>query len=418
LGRKQEHEEPKEERVAEEMRTQMKSLEELFEDFKTRKTPESQDYGVVQYVEVLRSKNETHVERCSNAEMELEERDLALRNIRDKMMSLIHKLHPEAIDKMSRGGSPTTSTILGFLLTGYEGLYNEIGKLEIRMRDLERQMLDQKSSHENEVARIKADCRNQIQYAQSSHAREKARLKENHEKEVDDQQNRHDKQITDMASGYEERLYGRQTQYDREIAELVDGYEKRLDDQKVTLENEKGILLKGLSNAANRFQPTPDSEFQNRFKVLKGLVGTLARSPMDVDGTTLGQAFDQLAFVQYAPRRHHKFLLESSLWVILMEGIFSTPFKVFGDYGEHLAATWGQLFQSSTIVMSIFLRRITTNIKQMETLDSPRSIGLRQMLSRKNGDVLPSSHCCVHFLTILRTIPLPLKSRRAANGTC
>jgi hypothetical protein len=396
LGRKQEHEEPKEERVAEEMRTQMKFLEELFEDFKTRKTPESQDYGVVQYVEVLRSKNETLVERCSNAEMELEERDLALRNIRDKMMSLIHKLHPEDIDKMSRGGSPTTSTILGFLLTRYEGLYNEIGKLEIRMRDLERQMLDQKSSHENEVARIKADCRNQIQYAQSSHAREKARLKENHEKEVDDQQNRHD----------------------REIAELVDGYEKRLDDQKATLENEKGILLKGLSNAANRFQPTPDSEFQNRFKDLKGLVGTLARSPMDVDGTTLGQAFDQPAFVQYAPRRHHKFLLESSLWVILMEGIFSTPFKVFGDYGEHLAATWGQLFQSSTIVMSIFLRRITTNIKQMETLDSPRSIGLRQMLSRKNGDVLPSSHCCVHFLTILRTIPLPLKSRRAANGTC
>jgi len=94
----------------------------------------------------------------------------------------------------------------------------------------------------------------------------------------------------------------------------------------------------------DRFEPMPDRELKQQLSVLKNRVATLARSPSGVDAEQTGQAFRQSAFIQIAPH-HHKLVLESSFWDILIDGIFLSPFKVFGDCGERFTVTWSQLFQ-------------------------------------------------------------------------
>jgi hypothetical protein len=90
-----------------------------------------------------------------------------------------------------------------------------------------------------------------------------------------------------------------------------------------------------------RFEPIPDNKFRIRLDELKNLVVTLSRSAFDAHAAKQGDPL----------RKYHKYVLESDLWTILVDGIFSTPFKVLGDYGEYLAAVWSQLFGESTFIL-------------------------------------------------------------------
>ena len=91
------------------------------------------------------------------------------------------------------------------------------------------------------------------------------------------------------------------------------------------------------------------------------------------------------------PRKYRKYVLESNLWTILVDGIFATPFKVLGDYGENLAAVWSQLFGGSTFILLLSVTTRISNTKQRQRPAKPFTYGLSWATFLRNGDTPPWS---------------------------
>jgi hypothetical protein len=301
-------------------------LLEAYERFKSNDTPAPKSLDVVRYVELLRTENNDLHDRCQHAEKLTKDREARLRKVGEDVVSMIRKLHPGAMDWMSERGEPTISGILDFLLKQHESEWNESRNLRQQLRktkenesSLQKQLLEEEASHWKDVARVKEDWRNQVRFEQNTHKLQIASLEEGHKEQIRENEERHNEEI---------RL-------------LIAGYEEKLRKQKNELENDKAILQKGLLTVFERFEPIPDNKFQVRFDELKSLVVTLSRGAFDAHAAKQGDP----------PRKYRKYVLESTLWTILVDGIFSTPFKVLGDYGEYLAVVWSQLFGERTFIL-------------------------------------------------------------------
>lgn len=321
-----------EESVANHERTpSIEELLEAYERFKSDNTPAPKRSDVVRYVELLRTENNNFRGRCQQAENVTKEREALLRKVREDVASMIRKLHPGAMDWMSEREQLTISGTLDFLLKQHEFEWNESRRLHQQLRktkenesSLQQQLLEEEASHRKDVARVKEDWRNQAQYEQDIHKLQITSLEESHKEQIRENEERHNEEI---------RL-------------LIAEYEEKLRKQKNELENDKGILQTGLLTVLERFEPIPDKKFQTRFNELKSLVVTLSRGAFDAHAARQGDP----------PRKYRKYVLESTLWTILVDGIFSTPFKVLGDYGEYLAAVWSQLFGESTFILYSLLQ--------------------------------------------------------------
>jgi hypothetical protein len=288
-------------------------------------------------------KNKQLIEKCSKAEKAIAENHSRFQETGRKIESLINKLYPGVIN--ADDSSPRKlSELVDFLLRRHEAQFHDLGNLHQSLQD-------QENLYRNEKVRIEREYGEKFRDQETLHASEKASLTTGFDRRLCEDQIYHDevvtdykRQLNDWQIHHNDVVADYQRQLDDQKHRLETDYEKQLHEQKVKLENDKAVLSKGLLATVDRFQPITDHMLGSRFMQLKGSVRTLARSPLD-DAEGLGEAFDQRAFAQIAPRRHHKFILESTFWSILVDGIFSTPFRVFGSYGEHFAHTWSQLFQ-------------------------------------------------------------------------
>jgi hypothetical protein len=315
---------------------------EAYERFKSNDTPAPKRSDVVRYVELLRTENNDFGDRCRQAEIATKDREALLRKVKEDVVSMIRKLHPGAMDGMSERGKLTISGILDFLLKQHESEWNESRNLRQQLRktkenesSLQQQLLEEEASHRKDVARVKEDCRNQVHFEQNFHKLQIASLEEGHKEQIRENEERHEEEIRLLMANYDKKLGNQETEY-----------EEKLRKQKNELENDKGILQKGLLTVLERFEPIPDNKFQTRFDELKSLVVTLSRGAFDAHAAKQGDP----------PRKYRKYVLESTLWTILVDGIFSTPFKVLGDYGEYLATVWSQLFGEGTFILYSLLQ--------------------------------------------------------------
>jgi hypothetical protein len=309
----------------------VEELLEAYERFKSNDTPAPKRLDVVRYVELLRTANNDFSGRCQQAENVTKDREVLLQKVWEDVVSVIRKLHPGAIDRMSERERLTISGTLDFLLKQHEFEWNESRNLRQQLRktkenesSLQQQLLEEEASHWKDVARVKEDWQNQVQSEQNTHKLQIGSLEEGHKEQIRKNEERHNEKI---------RL-------------LIAEYEEKLRKQKNELENDKGILQRGLLTVFERFEPIPDKRFQIRFDELKSLVVTLSRGAFDAHAAKQGDP----------PRKYRKYALESTLWTILVDGIFSTPFKVLGDYGEYLAVVWSQLFGESTFILYSLLQ--------------------------------------------------------------
>ena len=195
---------------------------------------------------------------------------------------------------------------------------------------LQQQLLEEEASHRKDVARVKENWQSQVHWEHSIHKQQIASLEEGHKEQIRENEERHNAEIRLLIAEYDKKLRNQETEY-----------EEKLRKQRNELENDKGILRKGLISVLERFEPILDNEFQTRFDELKSLVVTLSRGALDAHAAKQGDP----------PRKYRKYVLESTLWTILVDGIFSTPFKVLGNYGKYLADVWSQLFGESTFIL-------------------------------------------------------------------
>lgn len=113
--------------------------------------------------------------------------------------------------------------------------------------------------------------------------------------------------------------------------------------------------LNGALLARDRFIPIGDHELESRFLDLAEEIDQLARFEW---------LFEQSDWTDHLlnrfsknPKRLKKELLQDSLWMILYESIFCSPFRVFGEEGRNLEAQWNDAFGKGWCHLSPLLER-------------------------------------------------------------
>lgn len=284
------------------------SLEELrveYERFRSGDPACLHSY-VVQFVEALLCENRKLGERCEDFEK-------SLANLQQQAETVLWSMDPGAVKMRTSTTQPNISGILRFVFDEYKS-ESKVSK------DLQQQMEKMDRSHQSEL-KIMHEKMNQKELGWVSVL---SKQKNDHKDKIDTLKIVHKDKIDSLGAVHKELLM-----------------------EKQKLEEEKARLQDALLSAADKFRPISDRDFEFQFNVLKNSVATLARSPLKVDAERLGEAFGQSDFVRTLDKRHYKFVLESAIWATLVNGIFSTPFKVFGPYGERFTAAWIQFISIS-----------------------------------------------------------------------
>jgi hypothetical protein len=260
---------------------------------------------VVQFVETLLCENRKLGERCEDFEK-------SLAKLQQQAEKVLWSMDPVAVKMRTSTTQPNISGILRFVFDEY--------KSELKVsKDLQQQMEKMDRSHQSELKNM----------------HEKVNQKELEWVSVlSKQENDHKHKIDTLEIVHKDKIDTLEIVHKDKIDALGAVHKE--------LEEEKARLQDALLSAADKFRPISDRDFAFQFNVLKNSVATLARPPLEVDAERLGEAFGQIDFVRTLHKRHYKFVLESAIWATLVNGIFSTPFKVFGPYGERFTAAWIQ----------------------------------------------------------------------------
>jgi hypothetical protein len=348
-------------------------IHQVFERFKTDPYSRSNYSGVIQYVQTLRTEN-------NKLARSREEARTALGSFGDTAKSLILKLHPSlATEDMSQKGQLTASGALGFLLGHYESLWetnssncHKISNVNGENKRLGEELRKQDVWYRQQIGQIKGECQAYIDGKELKHSAEKDEIKTLHNDQLQQLEYKHKGEIDEL-----------NLEHQKVTAVLIRDHQDALADLKARLEEDIRTLQDALMSFVDRFKPRPDGDLRSQFDDLRAWVGKVARLPLDVDAEELGERLNQSTFIRLAPPRHHKFALESSIWTILVDNIFATPFKIFDDHSGHFSTLWSRVIQEGVYYLFGPCRRIA-NWKQ---------INAQLILTLKNGDPSLSSHC-------------------------
>jgi hypothetical protein len=87
-----------------------------------------------------------------------------------------------------------------------------------------------------------------------------------------------------------------------------------------------------------------DHELAHRFHDISIEVDEFARVQWDVGQESLWPFPGQSLRKSDNERRTKQYIIQNTLWVILYERIFCTPFRVLGNEGKSLEAEWIEKF--------------------------------------------------------------------------
>ena len=173
----------------------------------------------------------------------------------------------------------------------------ETGRLISRMSEIER-------SFETDREQIKREFKAQKANMEHDHAKVKSQLK---------------------------------AEFDMKTSQLQKAREAEARSLRKDIESLNGALL-----ARERFKPATDNELEARFQDLAHDVGSLARLEWKSNRTDWADEF--LGRFSRNQRLLKKQILQDSVWVVLHETIFCSPFRALGEEGRSLEAHWTMIF--------------------------------------------------------------------------
>ncbi len=212
---------------------------------------------------------------------------------------------------------------------------------EASMRDLVNESNEEKRRHEEEVTYLGLKHDSQIkQMQQEQKSMEEqltstiSKLKQDHATDLEKRVQKHAKKISDMET---ERAVALK-RVDSEYAAIVKGLR---DD----VEALNGALLARDMNdfnllEQNIFKPMSDLNIEARFLELVQEIDTLSRLEWKPDPKAwTNQILRRLSTNQ---RILKKQILQDSMWALLHDFIFCSPFRIFGEEGRTLELQWNE----------------------------------------------------------------------------
>jgi hypothetical protein len=206
-------------------------------------------------------------------------------------------------------------------------------------------------THSHEVAALRHRCsqdiaalQQQLQNQDDQHKIVVDGLRSNHQMALNDK----DITYTDKISRLEDRHQFLSAQREQAHREEVDQL-KRDHSVAVCHEREKVRQVEeDMRMSADQFVALRDDELRGGFYKLIAEIESLSRLQPAPDFLQCAQSWGvNIRLPPNLPARGQKLLLRSVLWSIIVEGVFSTPFRAFGTYGDHLYETWTTLFAPS-----------------------------------------------------------------------
>ena len=168
----------------------------------------------------------------------------------------------------------------------------------------------------------------------SDHNRECAKLKSDYDSECAQLRSDHDRGRAQLISDHNRECAQLKSDHDSECAKLW---------------NRIGDLENNMLISTERIKPIPDSTLRTRFDKLRKAVGHLSRCAMDAEQKQVEMVSDQRGLIGNMPPKHWRYPLEGKLWSILVDALFSTPFRVLGSRGEPFSLRWSNLFQKGRL---------------------------------------------------------------------
>ncbi|KAF2472649.1 uncharacterized protein BDR25DRAFT_341566 [Lindgomyces ingoldianus] len=142
------------------------------------------------------------------------------------------------------------------------------------------------------------------------------------------------------------RLVDTIQQKEREFQDRMRKMEEKSRRELDAMEREVRELEKKLIMGGDYFQPKPDSELRQQFSDLQAKVRSFAENSVPAD-EAIRQAFAEdlgRKFQHPIHIPHLKYFSEEALWAVLIDKVFSTPFKVFGTHGDNMLHPWLNFF--------------------------------------------------------------------------
>jgi chromosome segregation ATPase len=201
--------------------------------------------------------------------------------------------------------------------------------------------------HNAEKIRLQEDLEAEREALQ----REKGRMQEEHKSEKDRMQKEHESNqarlrtnMAKMKQDHDSDQKQMRKEADEEKARLKSEFEAK----KAQLETAHAAETKRLRRdieaysedllARDDFKPMPDNDIKARFQDLAQEIDTLAR--LEWKPNQKGWTDRVLRLLSGNQRLLKKQILQDSVWVILHDNIFCSPFRVFGEEGRPLESQW------------------------------------------------------------------------------
>ena len=284
-------------------RPSFSTLREVYKQYYLQDSEDSRDQDVAAYVQALELERESALKRVKALKIDYDSVLEQFQSLRSSVKAMIKKKDPNS----SAEDWENVSAYIGRVLDHVHEQHTHIKEKETAIRELNEKSQNQKNFYEGQITA---------------------------------QREAHEKKQKDVEEGHNGELRKKDVDHVDAVARLEDAHQAavaRLNDTIATLQSE--LFIPG-----THFQPLTDSECKSRLGLIRTRVHSLARSYRLNDGHAYGDLFNQAEFVRSTEGKDYMYVVDASIWKVLFNGVFSSPFRVFGQHGEMFTASWEQLF--------------------------------------------------------------------------
>ncbi len=304
-------------------------LHERYQKHESRESFQERYDDVVQYVQALEEEQRAAATQLGYLNVELEDTNKIFSNI----STVVEQWRPENQAVWRNLTDPMgIPNYIKMLHQKYEEQYGIAGSYAQRIRELDAEITRNREDIRTkglEVMRLNEEI------VQATRA---------HEDTISQITAEHSGTVTALQESYREQTQQKQRNFDDTCRKLKESHNM-----------EKSRLQNALLTTVDGFKPMADAVCKAHLEDLRSSIHTLAFLDVDIGPENPGGLESQVALLQSPERKDYKNALEGCIWQIIFKGVFSTPFSVFGSYGEALMATWAQLFETGRFALKLAL---------------------------------------------------------------
>lgn len=221
-----------------------------------------------------------------------------------------------------------------------------------RIHELEEKILKENTEHamnesrmENEIKQIQRDRSNEIRQIQNERSNEKERMDDKISRMKKDF--KHEKE--QLKDGFESSKVQTMMLHQRELSQVREDHAR----QETALKEDIKALNEALG-AREQVKSLSDNDIESLFLTLVGLVDQMARRSTWKHNRTEWK--DEVFDLARNSTKLKRNILQESMWIVLYENIFCTPFRIFGEEGRYLETQWSAAFGGGQISRLLLLR--------------------------------------------------------------